>query len=183
MSGEGEGYNEENVDQHFQNMNKHKRRRLSRKLAPPQTPQYKLKHHAAARGISSGALLRMLKCGLPLILINAFVFLQTVSPMAPEDRLDAVDFYAGEGRIAESFIEVERAAAEFDILRHFLHENILTPEGLLTALKLVRNSARGFNAYGTLCSSWVYPVFAKTVWFFELIILSIVLELLIYRRR
>ena len=183
MSGEGEGYNEENVDQHFQNMNKHKRRRLLRKLAPPQTPQYKLKHHAAARGISSGALLRMLKCGLPLILINAFVFLQTVSPMAPEDRLDAVDFYAGEGRIAESFIEVERAAAEFDILRHFLHENTLAPEGLLTALKLVRNSAGGFNAYGTLCSSWVYPAFAKTVWFFKLIILNIVLELLIYRRR
>ncbi len=118
--------------------------------------------------------------------------------MAPEDRLDAVDFYAGEGRIAESFIEVERAAAEFDILRHFLHENILTPEGLLTALKLARNSAGGFNAYGTLCSSWVYPAskfyeyctqlqtypaFAKTVWFFELIILSIVLELLMYRRR
>ena len=117
----------------------------------------KLTHAAASRGVTSAALKRMLMCGLPLVLVNALCFLQAVMPFSPDHVTDMSELFSGAGHVALPF---KPRAAEFDIERSPM-ENINSPEGFLTALRVVRDTnhrsgRRGTNHWGTVCSTWVY---------------------------
>ena len=79
------------IDEHFQRMETgseppRKRRRLRGKVCDPRTPipfvpTKKLGHYASERGLSPMVFRLMLLCGLPMALINAFVFLEGAAPL------------------------------------------------------------------------------------------------------
>ena len=152
-----------NIEQQSQAQNK-KRKLAGKQTVPvlPQQPSRKLHHYAASRGVSATAFFRMMMIGLPLTILNALVFVNTMEPFSPATGIHAVEMYSGAGRIAATFQQHGANAGLFDTNRHHIFENILLPEGLLTAIKLTRNSAGGFSSWATKCSSWIYLVRASS---------------------
>ena len=144
-----------------------KRRRRTRTKAPdvqlPPQPSHKLKHAANSRGLSSHCLKQMLVVGLPLVMINAFIFIEAMAPASSASRSDAAELFSGVGRVASAFNFNGHVGAQFDYERHPVYENILRPEGLLTCLRIIRDiKAQGLCHYATVCSSWIYLSRAST---------------------
>ena len=86
----------------------------------------------------------MLRCGLPMALINCLVFLNAVSP--PDvlaDRPHMADLYAGVANMARAFSEKDLVDQQFDMNRHPIFENILKSEGWLTAIRIIRDTRPG----------------------------------------
>ena len=143
-----------------------KRRRLRSKatvVEPPPAPSQKLKHAAASRGLCPGALKKMLLVGLPLVIINCFVFLEAMTPLSSAARTDAAELFSGAARVAQAFEYNDFEAAQFDYERHDVFENILRPEGILTLLRILRDvRPGGLCHWATVCSTWVYLSHAST---------------------
>ena len=139
-----------------------KRRRLCMKQALPRAPRRLLHHYAASRGLPVGQFLRMLMVGLPLPILNALIFLNNMEPFSDIERLHMTEFYSGSGRIAATFEQNDCRVGCFDHNRHHQHEDILTAEGLLTGLRLARNTASGLTTWATKCSSWIFLCRSKS---------------------
>ena len=144
-----------------------KRRRLRQKGPEPspiqRPPAQRLKHLAASRGLEPRALKRMIAIGLPMIILNALVFLETAEPLADSQRTECAEMYSGVASIAGAFEVHGYTSARYDEKRHELFENILSAEGFLTALKTTRNVRQfGLSSWATVCSSWVYLCRAST---------------------
>ena len=142
-----------------QQQGRHKRRRMTTKRsseAPAPHPKMGLKHHAAARGVTPRQMRDMLRCGLPMLLLNALVFLAAVHPIAQRD-VACGEFFSGVGHVASAFVEHNLKATEYDIARNPLFEDINSSEGFLSVLNMIRAiQPGGLGHWGTVCSSWVY---------------------------
>ena len=167
---DNEGMCAEAIDEHFLTMrgDQPKRRRLRHKTVPvvqiPLEPSKKLHHYASARGIPVLGFSRMLRCGLPMALINCLVFLHAVSPRdVSADRPHMADLYAGVANMARAFSEKDLVDQQFDMNRHPIFENILKSEGWLTAIRIIRDTRPGgLASFGTVCSSWIYLCRSKS---------------------
>ena len=167
---DNEGMGAEAIDEHFRTMqgDQPKRRRLRHKTVPveqiPPEPSKKLHHYASARGIPALGFSRMLRCGLPMALINCLVFLHAVSPRdVSADRPHMADLYAGVGNMALAFSEKDLVDQQFDIHRHPIFENILKSECWLAAIRIIRDTRPfGLASFGTVCSSWIYLCRSKS---------------------
>ena len=156
---------EQQVHDHFGRMQQYKRRRVTTKTAPviPQQPAQRLHHAAASRGLHPVIFRRMVLCGLPLVLLNCFTFLQCCKPINEQEVLDGCELFSGVASVVKGFQQEGLVAAEYDFCRNSVMENILSSEGLLTAINLLRcTRPRGLAHFATVCSSWVYLSRAAT---------------------
>ena len=142
-----------------------KRRRLTHKAPEqiPNPPAWRLKHAAASRGLTANTFYRLVVTGLPLVILNALVFLQSMEPLSFEAQTDVSEMYSGVGAIASAFEAHGRSAARYDRKRHAIFESMLTAEGFLSALRITRNTKTGgLQTWATVCSSWVCLCRSKT---------------------
>jgi hypothetical protein len=146
-----------------------KRRRIKTKspLAMPERPMgmpsQNLKAAAASRGVSAASFKRLVLCGFPMVLLNALVLIQNFFPASDMCRTDASELYSGVEYVADAWDQAGLTASVFDVIRHPVFEDINSPEGMLTALRLIRNIREGGVAHlATVCSTWVYLCRATT---------------------
>ena len=113
-----------------QQQGRHKRRRMTTKQAseaPAPHPKMGLKHHAAARGVTPRQMRDMLRCGLPMLLLNALGFLAAVHPIAQRD-VACGEFFSGVGHVASAFVEHNLPHSKkyrFAFFEFFYHVGIL----------------------------------------------------------
>lgn len=126
-------------------------------------PSQKLKAAAASRGLAPKAFKRMVLCGFPLIFMNALVLIQNFFPSSESTRTDVSELFSGVAYVAEAWTGAGLEASVYDILRHPVMEDILSPEGFLTAMRNVKNIREGGVLHvATVCSTWVYICRATT---------------------
>ena len=138
----------------------HKRRRMRHKgpaIDVPATPQVLLKHAAKARGMSSHQFKMLLVCGLPMFFINALMFIESIFPCGEQLESQCTELFSGAGMVYGAWMEHDKPATKFDIERHQTFENMLSPEGYVSAIKLIMGvSPGGLAHFATVCSTWVY---------------------------
>ena len=99
----------------------------------------------------------MVMIGLPLVLLNAFVFVENMSPHSQDQEALGGDFYAGIAGIVAQFHQKGQEAFAYDKNRHHIMENMNTGEGYVMAMKRARSLVPGaVSHWGTVCSSWVH---------------------------
>ena len=134
-----------------------KRRRLRTKApipAPLPMPSQRLSDAAKSRGVSPAAFKRMVLCGLPMVMLNALVWIQAMVPIAQCERTACTELFAGIGIVAESWEDHLYPASRFDNLNDEIYESMTTPEGFITAMQMLRNNRpKGMSTIATVCSS------------------------------
>ena len=122
-----------------------------------EAPRTRLKHLAAARGLSSRQFRMLLLCGIPMYFINLLAFVQSVFPRNQQVATECSELFAGAAMIHNAWTEQGRPASKFDIEHHRLFENILSAEGYTTAVKMVMGiKPGGLASFATVCSTWIY---------------------------
>ena len=117
---------------------------------------------AACRNLSVDQFLGMLNAGIPMVVLNVLYWLAKNRPIAKGKH--CVEFFSGAGVIAKTFKKNGYVAAEYDIERSYVHENILTSEGMLTCLEHAQAIVQGGLAHwATVCSSWVWICRSSTL--------------------
>ena len=143
-----------------------KRLRITRNTQVPKElglPSQKLGIAAASRGIPSASFKRMVLAGLPMAMLDAMVFLESMFPCSESMSTKVTELFSGVESVAGGFRDAQQPASVFDILRHALHEDIMSSEGFLTALRLVRDTEPGGLVHvAQVCSTWVYLCRAST---------------------
>ena len=98
---------------------------------------------------------------MPLVMLNAMVFLGSVADLTKE--YDCAEFFSGVGNVGGSFVERGYMAALYDIERSRDFEDLTKPEGFLTAMATTIKCKPGALAHwATVCSSWVWVCRATT---------------------
>ena len=163
------------VDTHFRHMEQfhadkrqRKRRRTRRKQPPidfsiPNHPRHLLSHAAKSRGVTPKALKLMIASGLPMVVLNCLVFLQSVSPSEEAIATTGSELFAGAKTVALAWRQQGHKASTFEINDSQVFQNILLPEGWLSAILMVRNQEPGSLTHiATVCSTWIYLSRAST---------------------
>ena len=141
-----------------------KRRRLRSKIreatgasGPGRFPAIKLKNLARSRGVSPRTFRALVRSGMPMLFLNMLFFVEQVFPVDYEKLNDVSELFSGVGNVHKGFVDAGLSGALFDEKRHSVHENILTPEGFMTSVRIIRNTRRGGCAHvATVCSTWIY---------------------------
>jgi hypothetical protein len=138
-----------------------KRRRVTSKSPDlRRQPRSTLHNAASSRGLTGREFRRMLICGLPLVLLNSLVFIQSLMPFSADATVLCAELFSGVENVAGPF---QPHAAVFDSERNAM-ENLNSAEGFLTALRITRDidRRRGFSHWATVCSTFVYLCRAST---------------------
>ena len=146
-----------------------KRLRLTRKQAPLPLERLlgmaavNMRAAAAARGLSTSSFKRLILCGFPLVFLNALTMIETFFPISSSQRTDMSELFSGVAYVAQAWTDNGMKASVLDELRHSLHEDLLSPEGFMSAIRHVRDIKPGGLAHvATVCSTWVYLSRAST---------------------
>ena len=139
-----------------------KRRRLRNKQSTSipgnmGMPAQNLKEAARSRGLRPATFQRMVLAGIPMVVLNAFVWMEAMAPSRDARKVSCSELFSGIGIISGAWDEHNYETSRFDISHDELFENILSAEGWMTAMRMMRDThPHGMTSIATVCSSWIY---------------------------
>ena len=139
------------------------RRRLLSKLPPEPEQVLTIEQFAAERNLMPIEVGRLLRMGMPMLFLNILFYLALQNPLGAQD-LFMVEFYAGQGVVADAFTERGYKSKKFDIRYDAIQQDALSPRGFLYQIELATRMKRckSVSTWGTVCSTWIYLSRAAT---------------------
>ena len=93
---------------------------------------------------------------IPPVIFHMLLFYMKQGVQTSKD-IDCIDFFAGVGRIKDSFQKKGYAAVAYEINNDSQTQDFLSVEGWITAFTWVlRLTEEGMTHWGTVCSTWVW---------------------------
>ena len=123
---------------------------------PPQSSSSRSNGVSGLYGVSDAVFRRLLLSGAPLQLFQMLFFIASTTMIGQD--VDFVDYYAGVGRLTQSFRNAGYSALRFEFNDGGADQNALSSHGMLTQLVYALRCFDGtaLTHWGTVCSSWVW---------------------------